>query len=1196
MAEDAGGIGGFEVASAFVRVDPDASTFEESLEGQIGGLDYVVKIPVVPDTGDFAGELDAAVGESQVAVQVPVVPDTEGFQLLIDNAVAEAKASVEIPVVPDAAGFADEVDAAVAGSEKSVEVPVVPDMAGFAEEADTEAAAAGEAAGTTFAERIAAAAEASGLTAVWPELSAGAGPAGAAAGGIFSEEFIAATEPGLAAIMGARAAGLVTEAGTDGEEAGVAFLRGFSAADFAALKTPLAGLAEAADAESAVAGEEAGATFASRFSAALAGVGGTLDKALAGTEAEGAAAGAETGEGFLASMKTVLMGGMSPMEALIGAGFAAATVDMASHFQSAMELIHTQAGVAQSAISGLSGGVLALAGKVGESPDSLAQALYHVESSFQSVGISGQKAMSLLQVAAEGARTGNADLVDVTNALDATIASGVGGVKNYSQAMGALNAIVGAGDMTMQDLADAMGTGLMAAGKAYGQSIYEIGSALATFGDNNIRGAKAATDLRMAWQAVEAPLKTGIPVLNSLGLSANQLAQEMTTHGLTGALQMFVQHLEASKVPVSQWGQYVTEIFGKRAGVGLQVLMDQMDRLKSKFPDIEKGAHGFGSAWASTQATVSQKLKELESGFETLMIKIGAGLLPVVDKFLGDVNNALPGLEKFGGSLIHLVAPVVSAFFEGLGGIVREFVHFLSGNAPSLEKFGRELVKLAVPVVHTFFTNLFSVIKLLVGDIEGWLPHFEKLGELIAKLAVPAVGLFFTGLGGILKLLLGPLKDVTLAVGLFVGAWKLLDVVTEIDPFVAIGTAVVILAGLIIKYHKQILDVIEGTWRHITQFFTGDVEGFFTKTIPGWWDTVIKDLKSHLLKPLEDGFKDAWKWLVTNVWDPVQKFFTKTLPGWWDEAVGFLTTNFIDPIETGLQAAWQWVVNNVGAPIDTFFTKTLPGWWDDCITFLKTHLITPLENGLKTAWDWVVNNVGAPINTFFTKTLPGWWDTAITFLQTHFITPLENDLKTAWQWVMTNVWDPVDTFFTKTLPGWFDTARHDIAAIWDGILADITKIVHEIEQVVGGVLSLPGKVISGAGKLLGDIGLASGGVLPGYAPGHDSIAARLSPGEAVLVPEAVRAIGPDQINAINAHYSAGRRSGGGHYAGGGLVPGGLSPYAAGAAAGSAMQMSGYGQAGASTINNFYLSFSGARPTSEEWQAIQMKLSAAVGVA
>ena len=75
MAEDAG-VGGFEVGSAYVRVDPDASTFPESLEEQLGELNYVVRVPVDPDAGDFAGEVDAAVAESGSVVTVPVVPST----------------------------------------------------------------------------------------------------------------------------------------------------------------------------------------------------------------------------------------------------------------------------------------------------------------------------------------------------------------------------------------------------------------------------------------------------------------------------------------------------------------------------------------------------------------------------------------------------------------------------------------------------------------------------------------------------------------------------------------------------------------------------------------------------------------------------------------------------------------------------------------------------------------------------------------------------------------------------------------------------------------------------------------------------------------------------------------------------------------------------------------------------------------
>src|SRR5581483_7758282 len=97
-----------------------------------------------------------------------------------------------------------------------------------------------------------------------------------------------------------------------------------------------------------------------------------------------------------------------------------------------------------------------MAGKVGTAPQDLADGMYHVASSLNATLPAATRVsteLKVLKVAAEGAKVGNANLVDVTNALDAAIVSGIRGVQNYQQAMGALNAIVGAGDMTMQDLA-----------------------------------------------------------------------------------------------------------------------------------------------------------------------------------------------------------------------------------------------------------------------------------------------------------------------------------------------------------------------------------------------------------------------------------------------------------------------------------------------------------------------------------------------------------------------------------------------------------------------------------------------------------------------------------------------------------------------------------------------------------------------
>jgi hypothetical protein len=74
---------------------------------------------------------------------------------------------------------------------------------------------------------------------------------------------------------------------------------------------------------------------------------------------------------------------------------------------------------------------------------------------------------------------------------------------------------------------------------------------------------------------------------------------------------------------------------------------------------------------------------------------------------------------------------------------------------------------------------------------------------------------------------------------------------------------------------------------------------------------------------------------------------------------------------------------------------------------------------------------------------------------------------------------------------------------------------------------------------------AAGGIIPGYAPGVDSVLAAVSPGEGILVPEAVRAIGPANVLALNHMYAPGRKSTGMAFAAGGLVAGnfaGLAPW------------------------------------------------------
>jgi TP901 family phage tail tape measure protein len=346
-----------------------------------------------------------------------------------------------------------------------------------------------------------------------------------------------------------------------------------------------------------------------------------------------------------------LVGKLSAVAVL---GIGVEGVKAATSFEQAMTRINTQAGVSKSGVAELSKAVLGLAPQVGVGPDELAAGLYHVESAFQSTGITGARAMDILKTAAEGARVGGSDLVDTTNALDAAIVSGIPGVQNFQQAMGALNKIVGSGDMSMQDLADAFGTGAVAVVKNFGLSLNDVGAALATFGDNNIRGADAGTALRMSVMALAKPVASGDKLLQGIGITTGQLARDMAHGGLNQAMKDLVGHMDQAGITGNKVGQFITDAFGKKAGVGLAVLTGQFGRFESKVGDVKAAAGGFANAWAGQQDTLKQKLADLAQSWKVFEIEIGQKIIPILKTTL-DYLSKHPGVLK-------LAAAGVTAF------------------------------------------------------------------------------------------------------------------------------------------------------------------------------------------------------------------------------------------------------------------------------------------------------------------------------------------------------------------------------------------------------------------------------------------------------------------------------------------------------------------------------------------------------
>jgi TP901 family phage tail tape measure protein len=413
---------------------------------------------------------------------------------------------------------------------------------------------------------------------------------------------------------------------------------------------------------------------------------------------------------------------------LAGTAIAVESIKSAASFQAATTRIHTQANVSVADTKTLSAGFLNMAASVASTPDELADAGYHIASIGQN-SLSTAQQLNVLKIASEGAKLGGADLTDVTNALDAAVVSGIKGTQDYSQAMGALNATVGAGDMSMQDLADAMSTGVLASMKGYGVSLRQVGAALATFGDNNIRGAKAGTDLRMAVQALAVPTLNGGAMLQDMGIKAGNLSKQLEHGGLTDALDTLMQKLRASGVTAKEQGDVLTEMFGKKAGVGLNVLMDELDRFHNKLGEVGKGSGSFDTSWTAYTKTFEYNLKSAEAAVDVLKVKLGNELLPDATKALHWLaTDGVADLTRFGHwfeANAHVIGDftygVIQAFRLMVDDILMQFKPLIDGIGKAfgwLPGIGGK-IKAATSAFDGFYSSFNSKLNAAANDAKN---------------------------------------------------------------------------------------------------------------------------------------------------------------------------------------------------------------------------------------------------------------------------------------------------------------------------------------------------------------------------------------------------------------------------------------------------------------------------------------------
>jgi TP901 family phage tail tape measure protein len=364
------------------------------------------------------------------------------------------------------------------------------------------------------------------------------------------------------------------------------------------------------------------------------------------------------------------------------------SLKMSTDFQSAMTLVQTQAGASAAEVKTMSQAILDMsAGGAEQTPIQLAQALFHLESA----GLRGSDALKALKASSDLAAVGQTGLEGVTNALVGAYNSGITGASDFQTTVASLNAIVGAGNMRMGDMVAALSTGILPAARSVGISLNDVGAAIALMTSNGIPAEDAATRLRMTLSLMEAPTTKAVKALSEIGITSNQLADDMRSKGLTFAIQDLENHLVNSGLTATEQAQVISHAFGGgRTSSAILTLTQNAKELGVTFQRVNDGMSSFSADVQSQSETSASKFAEGMSKMQDASIKFGdairgpagtamsilaGAILSISDGFSKLPQSVQTGIVVFLG-LLAIIGPILlilGGLFNAIGTLITVF-------------------------------------------------------------------------------------------------------------------------------------------------------------------------------------------------------------------------------------------------------------------------------------------------------------------------------------------------------------------------------------------------------------------------------------------------------------------------------------------------------------------------------------------
>ena len=531
-----------------------------------------------------------------------------------------------------------------------------------------------------------------------------------------------------------------------------------------------------------------------------------------------------------------------------------------------------------------------------------------------------------------------------------------------------------------------------ASANAMGYDLADTTALLGTFADQGLKGSSAGTTLNSMFRDMKknakdgaiAIGKTNVAIVDSKGnyrdMNSILADVEKATKGMTTA----------------QRDQALSSIWGTEALKGVNMAFQAGSKKIKDFESAIRNSDGAASKMYDTmQNNLKGSIDNLKSAFEGVMITIGERLIPIFQKLVDKVTNALTWFNNLSPSIQNVIIAV--------GG----------------------------------FIAVLGPLLLLIGGLIIFAANVTTaLGTLSAAFA--AGGTAATIFGGALTLLTGPVGLVIGAIaGIIAVGYLLISNWDEISTFASeiwnnivttIDNAIGWIAEKIGLDWNLVKENIFNVWESIKTNIS-EALGAIWNVITETWNSIFGDI-SEALSKIKNIIGTTWEFIKTEIFQAVGRAIDALLAGDWE---GFkqIISNMMEKIKIQLDKAWEAIKNIISNTLNSIKNKISDAWEN-----IKSIISTKLENiksSISNAW----NNMKSTINNALNN---------IKKICSTIWTGIKNDIKNK----VNGIWTDVKNCFNNIIKSISDS----LSKAWDTAKGWWDKIKSIFKNPIKAVVSI----------------------------------------------------------------------------------------------------------------------------------------------